>query len=532
MFGYSQGVIAAAQVQPSFIHRMYGKDVTMADIESGDTGVDVFVQAITVACLNLTALLSALISAYICDHLGRRISVRVGGILYLTASLIQLLSPSLSSFVVGRCIQGLGVGILSMTVPILQCEIAPTHGRGLFVAIEYLCLNSGYALASWVGFGFFFAMPNELSWRGPYIIQAALAVILIVWTFYLPETPRWLIKNGFPREGLGALADLNGNGDPTDERIVEIYKEIAAAIEYEETMGSEASWAQVFSQYTRRCVVGITCQMFAQLNGINAILYFLPTNLTRAGFSTERALLYSGACALIYCAGTVPTLIGIDRLGRRAFLLSGSIGLAGALAVVGGMQYKVDGLAVGNARVGWADGIFAAVCVYLFVFGATWGPTPWLLGAEIFPLRARAKGMALSTCSNWFFNFIVAFITPPLFSAMDAGYYFLLVAFCLISAVLVALVYPETKGRSLEELGAVFGDKVRENDVDGVPIVRDGVLEDHISSDAAVSAVLGPHHEKRNDIAAHPHGSESTLEVENELGMAKDCEETTEISLE
>jgi len=87
-----------------------------------------------------------------------------------------------------------------------------------------------------------------------------------------------------------------------------------------------------------------------------------------------------------------------------------------------------------------------------------WGPIPWLLGAEIFPLRARAKGMALSTSVNWISNFIIAFITPPLFSAVDAGYYFLLLGFCLISGIFMWFMYPETAGKTLEELGQVFKD--------------------------------------------------------------------------
>ncbi|KAF9552727.1 general substrate transporter [Agrocybe pediades] len=457
MFGYSQGIIAAAQVQPSFIKRMYGSDVTLSQVQSGADGVDVFLQAIVVACLNLTALVASYASAYVCDILGRRMSIRLGGIIYLIASIIQIFMPNLAALVIGRCIQGIGVGMLSMTVPIYQCEIAPGHGRGLFVSIEYLCLNSGYALSAWVGYGFFFAMPSEISWRGPYIIQAVLACILIVWTFFLPESPRWLVKNGFKREGFGALADLHGNGDLYDPIVSESYAAIEGAIFLEESMG-QASWGQLFSQYTRRSVVGITCQLFAQFNGINAILYFLPENLTRAGFDISQSLLYSGACALVYCAGTIPTMFLVDSWGRRTFLLLGSAGLVISLAVIGGLQYRVESLPLGSARIGTADGIFAGVCVYLFIFGATWGPIPWLLGAEVFPLRARAKGMALSTSVNWISNFVVAFITPPLFSALEGGYYFILLGFAFISGVFVYFFYPETSGKTLEQLGDVFGD--------------------------------------------------------------------------
>ncbi|CAA7269793.1 unnamed protein product [Cyclocybe aegerita] len=475
MFGYSQGIIAAAQVQPSFIKRMYGRDVTLSQVQGGEEGVNVFLQAIVVSCLNLTALLSSYFSAYICDALGRRMSIRIGGMLYLIASLIQIFMPNITALIIGRCIQGLGVGMLSMTVPIYQCEIAPGHGRGLFVSIEYLCLNLGYALSAWVGYGFFFAMPSEISWRGPYIVQAVMACILVLWTFILPETPRWLISHGFKPEGLALLADLHADGDLYDDGVTETYTSIERTIALEAALGT-ASWVELFRTYTRRAAVGITCQLFAQFNGINAILYFLPENLTRAGFDIPHSLLFSGACALVYCAGTLPTMIWVDKWGRRTFLLFGSAGLAGALALIGGLQFHEETLPLGSARMPVANGIFAGVsilsnsiaiilkatrtgvCIYLFLFGATWGPIPWLLGAEIFPLRARAKGMALSTATNWLSNFIVAFITPPLFAVLGAGYYFLLLGFAVISGIFVYFVYPETAGRTLEELGEVFGD--------------------------------------------------------------------------
>ncbi|KAI0303199.1 general substrate transporter [Russula brevipes] len=438
MFGYSQGIIAANQVQPSFIKRMFGKDVTMHQIQANDTGVNPFMIAITVSCFNVTALFSAIGSAYICDTFGRRMSVRIGAVIYFISAFIQIFAPNLAVLITGRSIQGIAVGMLSMTVPILQCEIAPGHARGLFASIEYFCLNVGVAVSAWVGYSFFFAVPNEISWRGPYIIQAVLALVLFTWTIFLPETPRWLIKNGFPMEGLRTLADLHGKGDISDPAIQASYAEIMAALDHE--------------------------KLFAQLNGINAILYFLPENLGRAGFTIPQALLYSGVCAVVYCAGTIPTMFLIDKWGRRIFLLAGSSCLTVALAVIGGLQYHSDSLPFGDARVSTADGVFVAVCAYLFFYGATWGPTPWLLGAEIFPLRARAKGMALSTVSNWLSNFVIAFASTPLFDVISGGYYFILLGSCIISGIVVFFAYPETAHVTLEQLSQVFGDTVLDSE--------------------------------------------------------------------
>lgn len=152
-------------------------------------------------------------------------------------------------------------------------------------------------------------------------------------------------------------------------QIINSFNDNEAAVEFEKNMG-EASWGQLFKQYTRRSAVGISCQLFAQFNGINAILYYLPENLNRAGFAIERALLYSGASALIYCSGTIPTMFLVDKWGWRLFLLIGSAALALTLALVGGLQFHSNNLSLGMARLGTADGIFAGVCLYFF-FGAT-----------------------------------------------------------------------------------------------------------------------------------------------------------------
>ncbi|KAF6759508.1 general substrate transporter [Ephemerocybe angulata] len=422
MFGYSQGVIAAAQVQPSFIHRMYGPDLTLAQIQSGHTGVNPFLQAIVVSCLSITAFIASFFSAHICDILGRRLAIRAGALIYFLAALIQIGMPNLAALFVGRCIQGVGLGILSMTVPILQCEIAPGHSRGLFVSIEYFFLNSG-----------------EISWRGPYIVQACLAAVLFVWTFYMPETPRWLVQHGYKDEGLQVLADLHGNGDISDPMIIKEFVDMETAISIENKLGQG---------------------LFAQTNGVNAILYFLPENLARAGFSISEALLYSGACAMIYCAGTIPTMFWIDSVGRRKFLFT-----------------MRTACRMGKGRLPTADGLFAAVCIYIFVYGASWGPVPWLLSAEIFPVRARAKGMAVAAATNWFFNFILAFIAPPLFAAIHGAFYFILLASCLASAGFVYVACPETAGKTLEELGEVFGDQEAVDEkVDGYRVVGTEVV--------------------------------------------------------
>lgn len=124
-------------------------------------------------------------------------------------------------------------------------------------------------------------MPSEISWRGSYVVLSSFAFVLLSWTLLLPETPRWLIKNGFHEEGLATLADLQADGQLEDPTVKETYQEIVAAIQFEEDLGGDCSWTELFTVYTRRTIMGITSQMFAQLNGINVGSLFL-TQLNRA----------------------------------------------------------------------------------------------------------------------------------------------------------------------------------------------------------------------------------------------------------
>ncbi|KAF7316433.1 General substrate transporter [Mycena indigotica] len=461
LFGYSQGVTAAFQVQPNFDTKMFaqGRLITTENIKLRETEIPPILPAVFVSCINLSALCAALVAPSL-DPLGRRNSIRIGAFIYLVASIIQMFSPNLISLTIGRIVQGFGTGLLSTIVPIYQVEIAPAHARGMFISLETFWMNAGYCASSWIGYAFYFDMRGDDSWRGPYGIQAVISLLLFVWTFYLPETPRWLIQNGFKTEGLWTLADLHASGDVTDESVTRTFYEIEDTIALEQRNGNTAPWKDLFRQYTRRTVIAWMAQMLAQLNGINALLHFLPETLAHAGFEVSQALFWSSVCSVFYLIGTIPAILFIDRVGRRPFLLVGSISLALSLALVGSLKLVIERWPTKISVFKGAHGVVGGMSCYLFFFAATWGPIPWLLGAELFPLKLRSKGMALSTISEWLFEFIVAFATPSTFESLRATSYFVLVGFCLFSWVVVWLVFVETGMTTLEEIGAVFGDEV------------------------------------------------------------------------
>ncbi|KAF7325820.1 General substrate transporter [Mycena kentingensis (nom. inval.)] len=461
LFGYSQGVTAGFQVQPNFLSRMYmhGKFITTESVQLRETEIPPLLPAIFVSCLNITALIAALGAPYL-DPLGRRISIRIGAFIYLLASIIQMFSPNLAFLMVGRMIQGLGTGILSTIVPIYQVEIAPAHKRGMFISLETFWMNGGYLVSSFIGYAFYFDMRGEESWRGPYGIQALISLLLFVWTFYLPETPRWLVANGFKTEGLWTLADLHANGDVTDASVNKTYYEIEDTVALEDRDGAVAPWGTLFKQYTRRTIIAWLAQMLAQLNGINSLLHFAPEILAHAGFRVSEALFWSSICSVFYLLGSIPAILYIDKLGRHIFLLVGSIALTLSLILIGSLKMVMEQSPNRISLLGGAHGVVVGMSLYFFFFAASWGPIPWLLGAELFPLKVRSKGMAVSTVSDWLFEFVAAFAAPSTFESLRAASFFLIAGFCLISWFVVWMVFVETGMTTLEEIGGVFGDEM------------------------------------------------------------------------
>jgi MFS family permease len=230
--------MAGLLVNPVFISRFFsdfgGADGTTDAVNPSITGI-------SVACLQASAAIGALIAGRLGDMIGRKKCVRFGAFIYFFSAFIQLFAPNFATFVAGRTIQGLGVGFLSMTVPIIQTEIAAPHRRGLMIGIQYTMLIGGYALSCWVDYGFHFLLgssnPN-MSWQGPFIVQIILTTILLIMSFFLPETPRWLAKTGFLKESLQTVADLHANGNTQDPQVQSTFLEIQEAVRYERELGS------------------------------------------------------------------------------------------------------------------------------------------------------------------------------------------------------------------------------------------------------------------------------------------------------
>nr|VWO94308.1 Glucose transporter rco-3 [Ganoderma boninense] len=424
-----------------------------------------------VAVLEIGAFVTSVAAGQVGDIIGRRGTLFSGAVVFAIGGAIQTFTPGFWVMVFGRIISGLGVGLLSTIVPIYQSEISPPNHRGALACMEFTGNIFGYASSVWIDY-FCSFIDSDLAWRIPLFIQCVIGAILAIGSLVMPESPRWLIDVDRDEEGMRVISDLHG-GDPEDLLAKAEFQEIKDRVMFERESGEGRTYANMWKRYKRRVLLAMSSQAFAQLNGINVISYYAPRVFEEAGWIGRDAILMTGINSIIYILSTLPPWILVDRWGRRVILLSGAVIMAVSLGFTGWWMY-IDVPETPKAVV---------FCVIIFnaAFGYSWGPIPWLYPPEIMPLTVRAKGVSLSTATNWAFNFLVGWMTPLLQEIIEWRLYPMHGFFCICSFILVYFLYPETKGVPLEEMDAVFGEEELEEQLEDEASERGSLLSQQSS---------------------------------------------------
>lgn len=310
-------------------------------------------------------------------------------------------------------------------------------------------------------------MGSSAAWRIPLALQIVPALILAIGILFFPFSPRWLMAQGRDNEALLVLKRIRSAAtiDVLDE-----YNDIKHEIEYEREQ-SIKSYSQFFHPpLRRRLILGISIQILQQLTGINSIMYYAPEIFKQSGLNDQRAsLLATGINGVVIILATIPAILYIDKLGRRFILISGAILMASSMLIIGGTMgtygYSYFNQTTGAVQVIIPNHTASYVIitfVYIFVasFAFSWGPTAWVYCTEIFPLSMRSKGTSITTAANWASNCIVSFLVPALLESLTYGTYLIFASFCILMGIIIYLFYPETKGKSLEDMDFVFGESV------------------------------------------------------------------------
>ena len=417
LFGFDTAVIAGTT---SALTRTYG-------LSAASLGI-------TVASALWGTILGAIFAGRPGDRYGRRDSLRGMAVLYFISALGCAFAWNWGAFVAFRFIGGLAIGGSSVLGPMYIAEISPARWRGRLVGFFQLNVVGGILLAYFSNYLIGLAASGSLEWRAKMGVAALPALFFFLMLFTIPRSPRWLVKVGRVEEAERVLQAT----EPATYR--QELDDILASIEADSNVPAQ----RLFTWKHRLPVfLAITIGLFNQLSGINAILYYLNDIFATAGFNKVSSDLQA---VIIGFTNLVFTMLGmslIDKLGRRALLLTGSIGTAGCLA-------GVAWVFLGGQHQRWLVWFLVA---YIGFFALSQGAVIWVYISEIFPNTLRAKGQSLGSFSHWFANAIISGIFP-LMAARSGGYPFVFFAFLMaVQFVTVLLLYPETKGVSLEELG-------------------------------------------------------------------------------
>jgi sugar porter (SP) family MFS transporter len=388
----------------------------------------------TVAIGLVGTVIGALGAGQVGQRLGSRETLRLTAMLYVVSALGCGLAWNWPSFLVFRCIGGLGIGASSVLGPVYIAELAPAKWRGRLVAAFQFNVVFGILLAYTSNYFIRTLHLGAAEWRWQVGIATVPALVFLALLFGIPRSPRWSASHDRNDEALSVLK-LMGAPDPQAE-----LDDIRAALAQEHASAREP----VFQwKYRYPLFLAISIGAFNQLAGINAILYYLNSIFAAAGFSqisSDQQAIAIGATNLLF------TMVGmslIDKLGRKTLLL---IGAAGCSACLAGVAWVFGAHSHPGALL-WL------LVSFIAFFSVSQGAVIWVYIGEIFPTSVRAKGQGVGSASHWFMNAIIAQMFPIVVSKMSTATPFVFFAAAtVVQFIVVALFYPETKGQTLEQL--------------------------------------------------------------------------------
>ncbi|TFK22534.1 monosaccharide transporter [Coprinopsis marcescibilis] len=453
IFGYDTGQISDILVMDDFRHR-FGHCTNPSDYSTCDFTTTR--SGLIVSLLSIGTLAGALAGAPIADYLGRRLAMIAECLLFMVGLIIQLTAFTVwQQVAVGRLVSGLGVGALSAAVPMYQAETAPTQLRGTLTATYQLFITAGILVAYCISIGTRH-LPGDSSWKLVIGLGMIWPAMLIFGISFMPESPRWLGSRNRPKDTARALARVYGipKKEADTNRFVQAeVDEIMNQLEYERAV--KAGWIDCFKPRNKtlyRTLLGMSLQSFQQLTGANYFFYYGATVFQGVGIADSFvSQIILGAVNFVCTFGG---LYVMERFGRRTPLIVGGIWQAIWLFVFAAAGTAKDPRE--DERIGKL--MITSACLFILGYAMTWAPGIWILIGETFPTRTRAKQGALSTASNWTWNFLIAFFTPFITSAIGFRYGFVFAACNFAGAATVFFFLYESSDLSLESVDNMYND--------------------------------------------------------------------------
>jgi len=434
LFGYDWVVIGGAK---PFYERFF--DITNSP----------HLQGWAMSSALIGCLFGALVSGYLSDRFGRKIPLIVAAALFTVAAIGTGAFNSFTLFIIFRLIGGLGIGLASAISPMYIAEISPASMRGRLVSVNQLTIVIGILAAQIINYLIADKVPEgatdqmilqswngQAGWRWMFWAGTVPALLFFIFSFFIPESPRFLAKSGNWKAANATLERIGGTQYAIQEQ-----KEIAETLKGTD---SKIDWKILKSKKVRPVLIlGIVLAVFQQWCGINVIFNYAEEIFSSAGYSVSDILfniVITGAVNLIFC---LLAMRMVDSWGRRKLMLLGSLGLAVIYVLLGTSYFfELKGLA-----------ILVLVMFAIATYSMTLAPITWVILSEIFPNSIRGAAMAIATTALWIACFVLTYTFPILNKLLNAsGTFWLYGLICLSGFVFILKKLPETKGKSLEEI--------------------------------------------------------------------------------
>lgn len=458
---------------------MFGFDISsMSAIISTDLYKDYFgrsmssdMQGFITSSMALGSFFGSICSTFVSEPFGRRISLWLCACLWCIGAAIQSSSQNRAQLIIGRIISGWGVGFGSTVAPVYSSELAPRRIRGILGGLFQFMVTLGILIMYFISYGCHF-IDGVASFRLAWGLQIVPGILLFFGCLIIPESPRWLAKNGYWEDAEFIVAQIQAKGDRQDPDVLIEISEIKEQIMLDEHIKA-FTYADLFKKkYLLRTFTAVWAQIWQQMTGMNVMMYYITYIFLMAGYSGDSNLVASSIQYVINTVVTIPGFLLLDKVGRREMLIVGGIammtwqfGLAGILATYS-VPYPDSGNPSVTIRIPEDDkpaAKGAIACCYLFVasFAMTWGVGIWGYCAEIWgDNAARQRGAAVSTAANWIMNFAIAMYSPASFQNIDWKTYMIYGSCCFVMAVHCFFGFPETKGKRLEEIAQIWEEGV------------------------------------------------------------------------
>ncbi|AJI75146.1 MFS transporter, sugar porter family protein [Francisella philomiragia subsp. philomiragia ATCC 25015] len=384
----------------------------------------------------LGAFFGALASGYFTDKFGRKRVMIATSLLFIIGTLIASLAPDIATLVIGRFMLGAAIGVASYAVPLFIAEVAPASKRGSLVLWNGAFLTGGQVIAFIVDY----CLTSSGSWRIMIATGLVPAIMLFIGMCFMPYSPKWLFSKGRKHEARETLAKIRETQQDVSKELLAIQNNLQTT--------TKLKFSAIFNKKVRPVLyIGLALGIFQQFFGINTVMYYGPYIMENIGFDgNEMQMLMTLSLGLVNFIATIITIIFIDKLGRRKFLLIGS---AMAALSLFSMIYLLNNVTSSTVA------ILALICLLIYIVGycISVGSLFWLIISEIFPLNVRGSAMSFVASIQWLANFVVAATFLTILTKLGVSFTFGIYA-CVASLAFIVtyLFVPETKGVDLETI--------------------------------------------------------------------------------